>query len=649
MAQFAKNSFRGGIRLKKIAAAVLSFACVLLALPVGIPARAASTSGTAVTIDMHGDRTFIGEDSDWGKKWDPNNFTDVTGKNVSSDLITGDLTVKSGNVGDISMGTGGYSLKVQGGTMQDVGCEGDAEVTGGTLKSLEAENDIKVSGGTIRHGVLSDSGEVTLSNTASIGGDVAGQDVTISSGVKADIAGTVKAKENLFLSECKLSVKSFDGNNTATLEVKDYKEKLPDIENMSGIVVDSKCNAIAGSNITADSLNLKQDAAFVTTYALDLNSLYGPGTLIYQAGKMTVHTGINDSPLLIFSSTVQSGTTVFKADAGAVSDTDVNLYDYDLDSDREGSYDVFKLKSVTANGLTLDRSSLALTAKTPGTITATVKPVLSKFADGTKIVWIINGDTSGFTMSGSDQKCTVSIASSGMHRAVVTAYLADKNGDRLTDYRSASCLVTAGYDDADSTGTGTGAGTGTNAGGNTSGMLDTSSVSILIGTRYTVFAAAGTASPPNALSYNSAVASVGAGTAATVHGNSGFLYAITGKGKGQTTVDIGGQKVAVAVSNGIMSDTASYTMSPGQSYVIGLSIWGVDPKSVNVHSVNGCTEVQFLKKAANGLYLYRVAGKAAGTGAVLFELSNGAFLRTEFNVSAGAARSGSSARTVALA
>ncbi len=630
--------------MKKIAAAVLSFACVLLSLPVGVPARAASVSGAAVTIDMHGDRTFIGADSDWGKKWDSDNFTDVTGKNVSSDLITGDLTVKSGNVGDISMGTGGYSLKVQGGTMQDVGCEGDATVTGGTLKSLEAENDVKISGGTIRHNVLSDSGEITLSTAVNIGGDVTGKDVTLNSGVKADIGGTVKVHENLFLSECNLSVKSFDGSNSASLEIKDYKEKLPDIENMSGIVVDSNCTATAGSNLTLDCLNLKKDASFITSYGLDLDSLYGPGTLTYQAGKMTIHTEIKDEPLLIFSSSVQSGTTVFKADAGAVSDTDVEIYDYDLDSDREGSYDVFKLKSFTADGLTLDHSSFALTAKTSGTITATVKPALSKFADGTKIVWIINGDKSGFSISGSDQKCTVSVASSGMHRAVITAYLADRNGDRLTDYRSASCLVTAGYDDTTSTGSGTGTGTG----GDTSGALDTYSVSILIGTRYTVFAAAGS-SAPNALSYNSAVASVGAGTAATVHGKSGYLYAITGKGKGQTTVDIGGQKVAVAVSNGIMSDTASYTMSPGQSYVIGLSIWGVDPKSVNVHSVNGCTEVQLLKKAANGLYLYRVSGKTAGTGAVLFELSNGAFLRTEFNVVAGAARSGSSARTVALA
>lgn len=640
--------------MKKIAAAVLSLACVLLALPAGIPARAATASGTAVTIDMHGTRTFIGTDADWGKKWDGDNFTDVTGKDVTSDEIQGDLTVKSGNVGDIRMGTSGYSLNVKGGTMQDVGCEGDATVTGGTMKSLEADDDIKISGGTIRHDVLSDSGEVTLSSTVSIGGNVTGKDVTFGSGVKASIAGTVKGTENILLNECSLTVKSIDGDDKATLEIKDYKEKLPDIANMSGVVVDSNCKAIAGSNLTLDCLNIKKDATFITAYALDLDSLYGPGTLTYQAGKMTVHSEIQDDPLLIFSSPVQNGTTVFKADAGTVTDTDVEIYDYILDSDREGSYDVFKLKSFAADGLTLDRSLLALNGKTSGSITATVKPALSKFADGTKVVWIINGDTAGFSMSVSDLKCTVSAASTGMHRAVITAYLADKNGDRLTDYRSASCLVTVGYDDSGSTG---GSGTETNSGTNnssgtgstSSGTLDTSSVSILIGTRYSVFSASGTSSAPHASSYNSAVAAVGNGTPATVHGTSGYLYAITGTGKGQTTVDIGGQKVAASVSGGIMSDTASYTMSPGQSYVIGLSICGVDPKSVNVHSVNGCTEVQFLKKAANGLYLYRVKGKQTGTGAVLFELSNGTFLRTEFSIVAGAARSGSSARAVALA
>lgn len=638
--------------MKKIAVAVLSLACVLLALPAGISAQAASVSGTAVTIDMHGDRTFIGADADWSKKWDGDNFTDVTGKDVSSNLITGDLTVKSGNVGDISMGTGGYSLNVQGGTMQDVGCEGDATVTGGTLKSLEADDDITISGGTIRHDVLSDSGEVTLSGTVSIGGDVTGKDVTLSSGAKADIAGTVKGTENIFLSECSLTAKSFDGDNTATLEIKDYKEKLPDIENMSGVVVDANCTAIAGSNLTADCLNLKENASFSTTYALDLNSLYGPGTLIYQAGKMTIHSEIQDEPLLIFSSSAQNGTTVFKADAGTVSDKDVNIYDYALEADREGSYDVFKLKSYTANGLTLDRASLALNGKTSGAITATVKPALSKFADGTKVVWIMNGDTAGFTMSATDLKCTVSAASTGMHRAVVTAYLADKNGDRLLDYHTGSCLVTVGYDDSGSTGdsgTGTNSGTNSGSGSTSSGTLDTSSVSILIGTRYSVFSASGTSAAPHASSYNSAVATVGNGTPATVHGKSGYLYAITGTGKGQTTIDIGGQKVAAAVSGGIMSDTASYTMSPGQSYVIGLAICGVDSRSVNAHSVNGCTEVQFLKKAANGLYLYRVTGKTAGTGAVLFELPNGSFVKTEFTIAAGTARSGSSARAVALA
>lgn len=632
--------------MKKIAAAVLCFACVLLALPISVRAADADTP---VTIDMHGDRTYIGANTDWDKKWDGDNFTDVTGKDIS-DLITGDLTVKSGNVGDISMGTAGYSLTVQGGAIGDVRCEGDATVTDGTLRSLEADDDITVNGGTIRHDVSSDSGEVTLNSTVNIGGDVSGKDVALSSGVKASIAGTVRGTDNILLNECSLKLKSFDGGTTATLEIKDYKEKLPDIANMSGVVVDSNCKATAGGNLTLDCLNIQKDATLITSYALDLDSLYGPGTLSYQAGKMTIHTEIQNDPLLIFSSLVQSGTTVFKADAGTVTSDDVQIYDYDLDSDREGSYDVFKLRSVTGNGLTLDHAALALDGKTAGTITATVKPALSKYADGTKVVWIINGDTAGFSMSGSDLKCTVSTASTGMHRAVITVYLADKNGDRLTDYRSASCLVTAGYDDTGSAGDpGTGTNTGSGTGDTSSGVLDTSSVSILIGTRYSVFSASGTSSAPHASSYNSAVATVGTGTPATVHGKSGYLYAITGTGKGQTTVDIGGQKVAAAVSGGIMSDTASYSMSPGQSYVIGLSICGMDPKGVNVHSVNGCTEVQFLKKAANGLYLYRVTGKTAGTGAVLFELPNGTFLRTEFTIVAGAARSGSSARAVALA
>lgn len=624
--------------MKRLAALLLSISAVVLTFPVGIPAGAA-TSSNAKIIDMHGSKTYIGTSSDWGKTWDEDNFEDVTGKNVD---YGGDVTVKAGTVGDITLGNDA-TLTINGGAVDDAYTNGIAKMTDGDVKSLEADGDLTISGGNVRHDAVSDDGEITLSSTVAIGGNVTGKDITLNSGVKASISGIIKGTGMILLNDCTLKAKQFEGNNTGSLEIKGYKDTLPPILNMSGIVVDANTTAMVKDSISADSLAIKDKAEFVTTSTLDLDSLYGPGTLTYQAGKMTIHTEILGTPLLVFSNPVENGTIAFKADAGTVDESDVDLYNYQLESYVSGSYDNFKLKNSLTDGITFDKGNLVLDGKTPGTVKAAVKPDLSKYADGTKIKWEMYGDTSAFSFSSGSNSLTstVSVSDTKMHRATLIAYLVDKSGNRLKDYRSASCSVTAGYSDD-----------GTDDGTSTGVSLDTSEVSILVGTKYTVMArTSSTSAAPHAMSYNSSVATVGAPVAATdKNGNPGFLYPITGTGKGQATIEIGVQKVNCTVSAGIMVDTSSYTMSPGQKYVIGVKASGIDYRSINVSSVNSCTQVQFLKRTSDGMCLYTITGKSVGTGYVMFDLgSNGVALKTQIDVQSGVSPHGSSSRMVLLA
>lgn len=190
------------------------------------------------------------------------------------------------------------------------------------------------------------------------------------------------------LNDCSLKTKGFDGNgngdNSGSLEIKGYKSTLPPIENMDGIVVDSDTTALVNDSITANSLYIKDKAEFVTTSTLDLDSLQGPGTLSYQAGKMTIHSQVLGTPLLVFSNPVENGTIAFKADAGCVDPEDVDLYNFDLNREPAGSYDEFKLSNSRTDGITFDKGYLSVDSKTPGKVTASIKPTFQNMQTARK-------------------------------------------------------------------------------------------------------------------------------------------------------------------------------------------------------------------------------------------------------------------------
>lgn len=631
--------------MKKWIAALLPVLLVLSAMP---PVSAASSSSTAA-IDMHGAKTYLGSTSDWSRAWDEDDFEEVTDDDVDWD---GSLTVKSGTVGDITVGS---KLTIQGGTMDDVVCD-SAEIKAGTLKSVDADGDVKVSGGSIRGDVTSSedvalsgtadirgsveaSGEVTLSGTVEIGGDLTAQEVTISSGAKVTVSGTITVTETLTLNNCTLKARGLNGDSSGQLVVNKYSSTLPPLSSFDTVTIKNGTAASADETIVAGTLSIEDDADFSTTSTLELDTLSGPGTLYLRAGKLTVHDEIEEKPLFVFSSGAGRGTTAFYADHGAVDEDAVRLYDYELEIKEDGDTDKFVLTDPLSDGITLSSTSLSLSPGENATIKAYVDPDLSDFATGTKIVWELYGDSSAFSKSADsgNQTCKISVSSSlaGTHRATLIAYLVDSRGDRLTDYRSGSCVLSAGYEDSDDTDSGI--------------TLDTTVVSILTGDRYWVLARTSSATAPNGMSYNSSVATVGAPSAARDrYGNPGWIYPITGVGKGRVTIDIGGQKVIASVSSGITIDTATYTMSPGGKYVVGVTTKGVDQGQLWVYSDNSSVGVQYVGKSGNVL-LYRLTGQSTGSAGVTFAISGGGSVRTQVTVQNGATAGGSSARLVALA
>lgn len=599
--------------MKKMISIALTLALILFSIPI-----AAYAVQVDQVIDKHGAKTYIGTTASWGKAWDESNFVEVTGEDVDA---SGNLTVKIGDVKNITI-TGATSKLI---------------VTDGTINSIKSEGGITLNGGTIKRDVESDTA-VAINGKVSIGGDCTAQDITASSSVTATVVGSVIGNNSITLSGQSLKAREFNGNGKGMLAVKSYTLSLPAITDMETVTIDGS-NKASGKIITG-TLLINSKSELTANSTIEVDTLEGPGTLSFYSGKLTVHTGITDKPLIYFNNTVGNGTLAFKADVGAVGEDDVKLYDYQLEKDTYSSYESFILKNSITDGITLDQSSLDVNSKTSGLVRASVKPAFSQFAAGTKIVWELHGDTTAFSISPDTTKntCKVTLSSSttGSNRATLIAYLVDKNNDRLSDYKSDSCTISSG--------------TAAVPVDNSGLTLDTSAVTIPADNTYWVLAVTSSASAPQQLSYNSSIATVGAAVAYNYNGKVGWLYPVKGIAKGAVTIDIGGKKMLTTVAGGsITVDTASYTMSPGSKYYIGVKINKLDKKSLNIYSGNSCTDVQDAGKAANGMELYVVTARQAGTGHVTFAIIGGQSVSTTINVVSGVSPSGVSGRLVAVA
>ncbi|TGJ75978.1 hypothetical protein CAGA_19540 [Caproiciproducens galactitolivorans] len=622
-----KRNIGKGINMKKFLSMLLSVALIAVSIPVA--AYAADSDGI---VDKHGAKTYLGPSSAWGAEWNEASFREVTNKKVS---FTGNLTIKAGDIKDVEVMGSGSKLTVSGGTMGKIDCDGTAEIKGGTMSGVNASNGLTLTSGTIK-GDVETGQKVTVNGKITIYGSVTAQDIEVTSSSGAYISGALKAGNSVSLNNQNAKIKEIDGQNMAELNLKSYKGSLPTISNMLTINVDGSSAVTASGKIKAGKLVIAQKGEFTTNYPLEIDTLTGPGTLSYTAGKLTIHNAITDKPLFSFINPVRSGITAFKADRGVLTGDEPMIYDYELEKKASGDYEDFVLTSTLKEGVTLSNSSLYLEKGKSATIQTTIKPAFSEFADGTKLVWELHGDTSAFTISPNNEKrsCTVTASGNGTGKATLVAYLVDSRGTRLADYKSDYCILTTGS-------------ASQSFGGSLS--LDTSAVTVGKGNVYYVLAMTDSTSAPSAMSYNSEIAVVGKPSAYNKDGKKGWLYPVTGVSKGQVTIDIGGQKMIVTVAAGcIVVDTSFYTMGPGGKYYIGVKFYGLDRKGLNVHSANSCTTVNYAGKDQKGTDLYLVEAGAEGTGYVIFETSSGQSVQTQVVVASGVVPHGVSGRMVAI-
>jgi hypothetical protein len=520
--------------MKKLMATVLCVSLLFFAVPIAVHA---DTDDEEV-VSTHGSKTYLGTYSDWQDTWDEDNFTDVTGEDVD---VSNDLVIKNGKIGAVSV-SGDSNLTIRGGTMGDVSCDGDIQMNAGKANSLQCSGDISISGGSVSEDVNADGG-VYLAGPMTLGGDVEGNDVqldaTNSSGTVA-VAGDVSFSGDMTLSGSHYHMNKIDGQSSGTLQLQSCTGTLPAIDDMTAVTADEGSVVTTSQNLQFDSLSLSDGARFSTTGTLTVGTLSGPGTLIFNAGKLTVQDNLSDLPVFDLNGTASTGTTVFRASSGSVSVGDAIVYGYGLSLSSSGDYNYFSLQASSGDGVSVSPASVSVASGSPVTVKVSVSPALSNYTSGTQLCWKLTDPSSAFSISPSttgDGTCTVRLtqpSGSSVYRATLAAYLADSNGNLLSSYKTAACAVTSSS--ASSTTVSSGL------------TLDTKTVTISLGHKYCVLAITGDSTPPKQLSYNSAVATVGKASAYNYNGKVGWLYPITAVSGGGVTVNIGGQTVLVTIS-----------------------------------------------------------------------------------------------------
>lgn len=579
--------------MKKLVAAVLSAALIVLAFPAADSAAASESS----VIDMHGTKTYIGPASDWGKTWEEGNFRDVTGEDV---FCPGSLTVKAGTVGDITVEGGGSKLTVTGGTMKEIKCDGSVEVSGGTVYSIQADGDVKLNKVGVRRDVSS-GGEFTASGAVTVGGSLEAEDVTVGSGVSLNVADRLSCYTGIVLNGGAVRADAIDGNGIAKMEIRKYAGTLPVVNNMNVILVDSNNSVASSGKLVAGRLTISQKAEFIASSTLELDTLEGPGTLSIQSGRLLLHYGVSYGPLLVFSDVVNTGSLAFRADRGAVYEGDVELYDYTLEKKTVGDFDEFRLTNDLSDGITLDHSSVSVMKNQQAAVKAQVRPPLSRFAAGTKIAWELHGDTNdfSFTPDAASQSCKVGYKGTGtaQSRATLVAYLVDSRGDRLTDYRSDSCVVTVG----------------------STGLVCDTTGTYAFGANSVYYYKIVTSDvvAPNAVSSDPAAVPV----AFSKKLDDGYLYQITNVGTGTaviTTTAADGTAVsfsAVGTGSGIVSDTPyQFSMKAGNTYQFKFTVSGSGAYSFA--SGNSAILKTVSVRQSGNAYFYKIRAAAPGCAGV---------------------------------
>lgn len=436
--------------MKKTGKAILCAAVLMAAIPFSAPVPARAGSCVTQVIGTRGSRTYMGIYDAWaGKKWDPDNFTDVTGEDVDD---SGPLIIRGGTVGNVTLSGGIADLTVYGGSVADVQCDGSIDVFGGSTGSLSSEEDVSIHNGAVRGNVEARKA-VTLIGRATISGEISGNDVNVyATGATGyvTVSGTVSFSGVMTLTGSSHSFAGLDGQSSGTLKISGFAGELPAITGTEGICMEAGSTASVDSDLGIHTLTLADGSDFAAFAKLAADTVTGPGIVTVHPGSLTVNSGVSNFPMIDFYGGGADGLPAFSAKSGAVSAGGVLSFGYGFikHAASDGTFDSFALRTLSGNGVSLNTPSAVLKEGKSVSVKASVTPGLSRMAEGTQLCWKLIDPYSAFsiTPNPSEGSCEIHLQDSLNTKPPVKAdlavYLADRNGNLLQNYKSALCTVT---------------------------------------------------------------------------------------------------------------------------------------------------------------------------------------------------------------
>ena len=440
---------RKRLNMKKSGKALLCAALLTAAIPFSASAPVSAGSCVTQVIGTRGSKSYMGTYDAWAaKKWNPDDFTDVTGEDVD---YSGPLMIRGGTVGNVTLSGDLADLTVYGGSSADIQCDGSIDVLGGSTGSLSSEDDVSIRNGTVR-GNVEARDTVRLIGRASVSGDVSGNDVDVyatSGSGPVTVSGTTAFSGVMTLFGPNHSFGGLDGQSSGTLKISGFAGVLPSVASAEGISMEANSAASVSGSLSLRALTLAEGSDLAVLSGLSVDTLTGPGAVTIRPGGLMINSGAVNSPVIDFYGAGADGVSAFSAKSGAVSANSVLSFGYGFirNSAANGMSDGFTLKALSGNGVSLGASSAVLRAGKSVSVKARVTPGLPEMPKGTQLCWKLIDPYSVFaiTPNASDGSCNIRLQdfrdTTTTAKADLAVYLADSSGSPLLNCRSALCMV----------------------------------------------------------------------------------------------------------------------------------------------------------------------------------------------------------------
>ncbi|NLH02535.1 MAG: hypothetical protein GX488_11810, partial [Clostridiales bacterium] len=207
-------------------------------------------------------------------------------------------------------------------------------------------------------------------------------------------------------------------------------------------------NATVTGKVDVDTISVDSDSTITFKDDVKAGTVDGDGTMVVVPGKLYVKESASSTKLKL-DGNFAAGTVAFKADAGNVDVDDFDCYGFTLEKSTASNVDTFKVKSVSFDGIQINKTSANIAKGYSETFTATAYPNGTTIPAGYTVKWDLDGGSSDvFSMTTNGNTATVKVDSidttfASQNHATLTATLYDADGYEVEDYSAAKCEITA--------------------------------------------------------------------------------------------------------------------------------------------------------------------------------------------------------------